>query len=114
VPEDSKATHETFRSTGHARSLTAHDRVNAGAHSSSSLHYFLIPLSGPIWLDPPVARATTEAVPRNVPGRPRDTVNPPQLEWDEPLVFFSEDNGPTKPLVQFVWDARPNAPRRAR
>ena len=30
----------------------AHDRVNAGAHSSLSLHYFLIPLSGPIWLDP--------------------------------------------------------------
>jgi hypothetical protein len=30
----------------------AHDRVNAGAHSSSLLHYFLIPLSGPIWLDP--------------------------------------------------------------
>ena len=30
----------------------AHDRVNAGAHSSSSLHYFLIPLSGPIGLDP--------------------------------------------------------------
>src|SRR5260370_32467807 len=34
------------------RFRSAHDRVNAGAHSSSSLHYFLIPLSGPIRLDP--------------------------------------------------------------